>query len=98
MATPKATFSLDRETLETLARTAARLRRSKSEIVREAIADYALRVGRLSEAERVRQLSTFDEVTEAIPPRPASEVDRELAELREARRAGGRPRPASAPR
>lgn len=92
MVAPKATFSLDAETLRRLDRTAARLGRSKSEIVREAIADYAARAGRLSESERLRLLATFDEVTARIPRRPAAEVEAELAEQHSARRSGGRRR------
>lgn len=90
MASIKRTFSLDPETSATLDRTAERLDLPKSEVVREAITDYAERVGKLSEAERRRLLAAFDEVMPKIPDRPAEEVDRELADLRKARRSGGR--------
>ena len=47
-------------------------------------------VGRLTEAERIRLLSVFDEVVAAIPDAPANAVDSELKELRSARRRAGR--------
>jgi hypothetical protein len=90
MATLKMTFSLDEPTAVRLEQTAAALRKPKSEIVREAILDYAERVGRLTEAERRRLLDVFDELVPAIQPRPVDEVEAELAELRRARRLGGR--------
>ena len=88
----KMTFSLDESTAVRLNEAAASLRKPKSEIVREAIRDYAERMGRLSEAERVRMLGVFDEVVPAIPDRGAASVDDELAEVRRARRQGGRHR------
>jgi len=90
MASVKMTFSLDRTTATRIDQTAQRLGKAKSEIVREAVADYAARVGRLSEGERRELLRTFDRLVPAIPKRPAAEVDAELGELRRARRAGGR--------
>lgn len=92
MASVKMTFSLDEATAAELDLTAERLGMAKSRVVREAVHEYAERVGRLSEAERRRLLAVFDEVVPRIPPRPAAEVDRELAEIRRARRAGGRRR------
>lgn len=90
MASIKATFSLDDETIRCLEQAADRLRRSKSQVVREAIRDYAARADRLSEAERLRLLRCLDEAVASIPGRSAEGVDRELAELRETRRRGGR--------
>lgn len=90
MATTKMTFTLDTETAGRLDRTAARLGMSMSGVVREAVREYAARVGKLSEGERTRLLNTFDEVTARIPQRPAAAVDRELAAVRKARRGGGR--------
>jgi Ribbon-helix-helix protein, copG family len=90
MATVKMTFSLDEFTAARLNDTAASLHKPKSEIVREAIRDYAERAGRLTEAERRRLLGVFDDLVPAIPPRPEDEVDEELVEVRRARRIGGR--------
>jgi len=90
MATIKMTFSLDELTAARLNDTAASLHKPKSEIVREAILDYAVRAGRLTEAERRRLLGVFDELVPAIPLGPEDEVDEELAEVRRARRTGGR--------
>ena len=86
----RATFTLDDETAAVLRRTAARLGKAKSEIVREAVQEYGARVGRLSEAERLRLLAVFDEVVPRIPERSLAEVEAELASLRDARRRGGR--------
>ena len=92
MASVKMTFSLDASTAARLDEVAAALRTPKSEVVRDAIRDYADRVGRLTEAERRRLLGVFDDLVPAIPARPSAEVDAELAELRRARRQGGRGR------
>ena len=92
MARIKMTFTVDAETAARLRDAAAALRRSKSQVVREAIADYADRVGRLTETERRRLLGAFDELAPAIPGRPQPEVAKELAEIRRARRVGGRRR------
>jgi metal-responsive CopG/Arc/MetJ family transcriptional regulator len=89
MATIKMTFSLDEPTVARLNEASVALRKPKSEIVREAIRDYAERIGRLSEVERIRLLGVFDEVVAVIPERPAADVDAELAEIRRARREGG---------
>ncbi len=84
------TFSLDEPTAARLNQASASLHKPKSEIVREAIRDYAERMGRLSEVERIRLLGVFDEVVAGIPERPTADVDAELAEIRRARREGGR--------
>lgn len=85
MASIKMTFSVDEETAAHLAYAADALHKPKSQVVREAIADYADRVGRLTEAERRRLLDAFDTLVPAIPVRPEQEVIAELAELRRAR-------------
>jgi hypothetical protein len=94
MATVKMTFSLDETTAARLADAASRLHKPKSEVVREAILDYAERVGRLTDAERIRLLSVLDEAIIGGPTRSADQVDAELLELRQSRRLGGRPDPA----
>jgi len=90
MATTKVTFTLDQATVARLRRSAERLRKSRSEIVREAIRDYGERIGKLSERERLQMLEVFDEMVPRIPPRPLAEVERELKAIRLARRGGGR--------
>jgi hypothetical protein len=90
MASVKLTFSLDAETVGRLRQAAERLRLPQSQVIREAVAEYAARVGRLSEAERLAQLKTFDRLVPLVPARPAGAVDAELRELRAARRRGGR--------
>lgn len=90
MAKRKVTYTVDERTLDRLEQAAARLGKPKSQIVREAIQDYAERIGRLSERERLRMLRLFDEHVAAIPDRPEAEVDEELETIRRARRSGGR--------
>lgn len=90
MASKKATFTLDPETIRVLNDAADRLQRSKSEVVREAIRDYGDRVGQLSERERRRLLARFDDLVPRIPSRPVGEVEAELRALRAARHGGGR--------
>lgn len=86
----KVTFTLDDDTVATLRRSAERLARPQSAVVREAIAEYAARIGRLSDAERRAMLKAFDEFVDRIPRRPAATADAELQAVRRARRAGGR--------
>lgn len=88
----KVTFTLDEDTLARLRDAAERVAKPKSQVVREAIRDFSERAGRLSERERRRLLEAFDRLVPAIPPRPLADVERELAELRRARRSGGRRR------
>jgi predicted DNA-binding protein len=90
MVTTKATFTLDDETVLRLRVAAERLGKPKSEIVREAIHDYADRIGKLSERERVRLLRILDEMAPKVPQRPLAEVEAEIEEIRRARRGGGR--------
>ena len=86
----KVTFSLDEGTVDELRRTAARLGKAQSHVVREAVADYAARADRLSERERLHVLGVLDRLRDARPTRPAKEVDVEIAAVRAARRQGGR--------
>jgi len=86
----KVTFTLDEQTVRSLRGTAERLGKPQSQVVREAVMDYAARADRLSESERLGMLNTFDRVVAAIPRRSAALVDRELREIRESRRRGGR--------
>ena len=62
MATIKRTFTFDEATSLRLDRTAYRLSKSKSEVVREAIRVYSEHMDLLSEDERTRMLATFDRV------------------------------------
>ena len=89
----KVTFTLDETTVSQLRQAASRLNQPQSAVVREAIQDYAQRIGRLSEQERQRMLKVFDEVVPRIPRRAAWQVDAELAAIRRARRHGGRRHP-----
>jgi predicted transcriptional regulator len=87
----KVTFTLDDETVERLRRTAARLGRPQSQVVREAVKEYEARSTRLSEEERARLLAVIDGMANVPSTRTANEVDAELADIRAAhRRWGGR--------
>lgn len=86
----KVTFTFDEETVARLRKAAARLARPQSHVVREAIREYADRIGSLSEEERRHLLQIFDTLVPTIPPRPLPQVRAELAEVRTARRRGGR--------
>ncbi len=94
MASTKVTFTLDDATLRRLRDAAERLAKPQSAVVREAIQEFHHRIGMLSEQERLRALRAFDELVPKIPRRPLAAVERELAELRRSRRAGGRKRTA----
>ncbi len=89
----KVTYTLDDRTVDLLKRTAAQQRKPQSQVVREAIAEYAARVERLSESERSRMLQVLAKVRATAPGRPAAEVDEELRALKTARRQGGRRTP-----
>jgi predicted transcriptional regulator len=86
----KVTFTLDDETVERLRRTAARLAKPQSYVVREAIRDYEARSARLSDEERARLLAIVDRMVKEPPTRTAAEVDAEIGEIRAARRRWGR--------
>jgi len=89
----KMTFTFDDDTVATLRRTASRLRKPQSAVVREAIQDYASRSGRLSDDERRHMLKVFDRVMAEIPSSSQGEADSEIARVRAARRTGGRRTP-----
>ena len=89
MAT-KVTFTLDEATIRRLQSASERLGASKSQVVRDAIADFHEGMGRLSETERQRQLRVIRDLVPSIPLRPLQDVENEMAEIRSARRSGGR--------
>ena len=86
----KVTFTLDDQTVERLRRTAARLAKPQSHVVREAVREYEARSARLSDEERVRMLAIIDRMVREPPTRTAAEVDAELGEIRASRRRLGR--------
>ena len=86
----KVTFSLDDDTVAAIRRTAERLGRAQSQVIREAVAEYAARTDRVSERERLRALTILEALRKAPVSRPAAAVDAELRAVRAARRSGGR--------
>lgn len=90
----KFTFVFDEQTARTLRATAARLRKSQSLVVREAVAEYAAHAGRLTDSERRRMLTTIDSLQRQPSSRSAGAVRAEIRAVRKARRQGGRQRSA----
>jgi hypothetical protein len=86
----KMTFTFDESTCDVLRRTALRLKKPQSVVVREAIQDYAARADRLSEDERKHLLRVLDRMMARAPARTQAEVDAEIRAVRAARRTGGR--------
>lgn len=86
----KVTYSVDEATVRRIRAVSGRLGIPQSQMVREAVADYAARKDRLSEAERLRMLEVLERIGEAPPSRPEEEVEAELREIRAARRRGWR--------
>jgi metal-responsive CopG/Arc/MetJ family transcriptional regulator len=89
----KVTFTLDEKTVAKLDDASRRLSKPKSAVVREALGDYHARIGRLSEQERIRAMRLLSEHLARPPESTQADVDRELKELRAARRGGGRRTP-----
>jgi hypothetical protein len=92
----KVTFTLDHATIRTLERAAERLDIPKSQVVREALELYGEQLGRLNGEERARMLAAFDRLLPSLPDRPRADVERELADVKTARRSGGRASPGRA--
>jgi metal-responsive CopG/Arc/MetJ family transcriptional regulator len=90
----KVTFTFDEATVDQLRRTAARVRKPQSRVVREAIRDYAEKADRLTDDERRRMLAVLDRAMQRQPSRTAADVEAELREVRAARRRWGARPPA----
>ena len=88
----KVTFTLDDQTVERLRRTASRLAKPQSYVVREAVREYEARSTKLSDEERARMLAVVDRMVQEPPTRTAAEVDAELKEIRGSRRRWARRR------
>ena len=82
----KVTYSLDDATVRRIRRAAERLGRPQSQVVREAVTEYAARTDRLSEAERLRMLEVLDQLRSEPSARSRESVDAELREVRRSRR------------
>ena len=90
----KVTFTVDDATVRTLKTTAERLGKSQSLVFREAIAEYAARAGRLTDAEQRHMLAAIDRMIQRPITRSGTDVKREVRDIRRARRHGGRRSPA----
>ena len=82
----KVTYSLDDATVRRIRRTAERLGKPQSHVVREAVAAYDARTDRLSEAERLRMLDVLDRWRKEHVPRSRESIEAELREIRLSRR------------
>ena len=82
----RVTYSLDEATVRRIRRTAERLGKPQSHVVRDAVADYDARTDRLSEAERLRMLDVLDRLRDEPVTRPRESVEAELREIRDSRR------------
>ena len=82
----KVTYSLDDATVRRIRRAAERLGKPQSQVVREAVTEYAARTDRLSEAERLRMLEVLDQLRSEPSARSRESVDAELREVRRSRR------------
>ncbi len=91
----KVTYSLDDATVRRIRRTAERLGKPRSHVVREAVAEYDARTDRLSEAERLRMLDVLDRWRKEAITRPRESVEAELHEIQASRRESSRRRSAS---
>ena len=89
----KLTFSLDDATVATLRRTADRLRKPQSVVVREAIAHYAEREDRLSPEEQARLLAAIDRFSKLPASGSEADAEREKREIRRSRRQASMRRP-----
>ena len=89
----KVTYTLDAATVDRVNRIAERRRMPKSQVVREAIQDYHGKGDRMPEEERLRKLKFLREYMAQPPTSTQADVDRELREIRAARRSGGRLHP-----
>jgi len=86
----KVTFTLDEVTVQRLVATATWLSKPKSEVVRDAIEAYHAKSDHLSEVERQRMLLALRDHMRKPSSKTDAEVQRELKEIRRARRSGGR--------
>jgi predicted DNA-binding protein len=82
----KVTYSLDDATVRRIRRTAERLGKPQSLVVREAVAEYESRTDRLSEAERLRMLEVLDRLRDEPVTRSRESVAAEIREIRLSRR------------
>ena len=72
----RVTFTLDEPTIRRLQLSSERLNKSKSEVMRDAIADFYEGICRLSETERQRQLRVIRDLVPSIPLRPLEDVEK----------------------
>ncbi|MEZ5293698.1 MAG: ribbon-helix-helix protein, CopG family [Vicinamibacterales bacterium] len=82
----KVTFTLDDATVATLKRTAARVRKPQSWVVREAVAEYGAKASQLTLDEQKRLLDVVQWAKSLPVTGTQEDADREIAEIRRSRR------------
>jgi metal-responsive CopG/Arc/MetJ family transcriptional regulator len=90
MAKVRITIQIDEATLASVDQDAARLSKSRSELLRHTVESRYPNRGPVSEAERLRMIKIVKEMMSRPPTRTQADADRELRELRESRRRGWR--------
>jgi len=87
------TLTLDEETIEQIERLARLLHKSTGKIVEDAMQHLQPTPRPLSDEEHQRRLKALDEMRKRPSPKTAEDVQREIDEIRAARRSGGRRTP-----
>ena len=87
----KMTFNFSEETAAHLKEAACRLKKTKTDIVREGIEDVYKKSDKMSDEERQRKIAILKEYAKKLPTRPPGEAAREIEEIRRSRRTGWRP-------
>lgn len=82
----KVTFTLDDVTVSRLKRTAERLKKPQSWVVREAVAEFAAKEDRLTPDEKTRMLAALEQFQQVPVSGDEAGDARALAETRAARR------------
>jgi hypothetical protein len=93
MAMEKITVTLDAATVAMINDAAARLSLPKSRIVRDAVREFHGSIDELSRAEKKEMLDALSLYLPQIATRSRAATERELREIRESRRRGGRRSP-----
>ena len=91
--TREITLTLDDETIQQIERLARLLHKSTGEIVEDAMQRLQPTPRPMSEEERQQRLKALDEMKRRPLPKSAEDVQREIDEVRAARRSGGRRTP-----
>jgi len=87
----KMTFNFSEETAAHLKEAAWRLKKTKTDIVREGIVQVYKKSDKMSDEERARKIAILKEYAKQKLPGTRGDAEREIQEIRESRRTGWRP-------